>query len=236
MTETALLALALAGAPSVTAEPYLADKVLAAHRHSRLRRRTGLIALTGMLAVTGTAAARSTGHSRYLAVYEPSRSMGATVAVGESLLADRRLTPAYSDVVAIHLTNDGATFDTISRVVGLPGDVIACPAGPDGRCHAWTRNNIALSEPYAQGSDEVVVPPNRVGPGGLYVLGDQRNLSVDSRQAEPSRLTDVLAVAVAVTGKAGHVRAILGTPAHHVPGTGNLDPATQPTSASHPAS
>lgn len=233
MTEATILALVEAGAPSVTAPPYLADKVLAVHRRARFRRRSSALALAGLLVGVGggTVAARSTGQSRFVNVYEPSGTMGTTVATGESLVADRHLVPTYGDVVLIRLTNAGVTFEAIRRVIGLPGDKVACPLDADGRCHAWTRNGLALKEAYVRGDDGSAVQPSSVAPGGIYVLGDQRDNAVDSRQVRPARIKDVVAVGVQVRTEDGRVRPIAGAPTHDGPGSKNVDPAVQPTSA-----
>jgi signal peptidase I len=234
--EPMIRALAQAGAPSVTAEPYLADKVLAARRRSGRRRRVGMAAFAGVLLVGGTVAARTTGHSRYVAVYVPSGSMGATVAIGETLIADRTLTATYGDVVAVHYTADGTDAQSVRRIIGLPGDKVACPAGVDGRCHAWTRNGVPLNEPYVRGTDSAVYPEEVVGPGEAFFLGDQRDNAVDSRMWGTNglpdvRLADIFAVGVEVRAADGQVRSIPGTPAHERPGGRNVDPAEQPTTS-----
>jgi signal peptidase I len=230
MIETLLRDLADSGTSAVTAPPYLAERVLA---RSRRRRRTAIAAVLAASAVGASVAARSGGQSRYVAEYEPSSSMGRTVAVGENLIADRELAPALDDVVV--LTADGTRM--IRRVTGLPGDTVACPAGPDGLCHGWTRNGVLLDEPYADGNTGSVVAPVRVGPGQVYVLGDQRDNAIDSRRyATPARLVDVVAVGVQVKDVHGHARPVAGAPAHQGPDGSNVDPAVQPSSESVPAS
>ena len=231
-TEATVQALARAGEPSVVAPSFLAERVLALSRRRRVRRRTLLVAVVGLGLVGGTVAARSTGHSRFLSVYEPSGSMGSTVAEGEHLIVDRTLEPTYGDVVDMRYSAGGYAGTTIRRVIGLPGDVIACPAGPDARCHAWTRNGAPLDEPFVQGDDTAVVAPVAVGPGELYVLGDARDNAVDSRLWDsPARLDDVIGVGVEVVAANGRARPVAGAPPHERPGQTNIDPPTMPTSA-----
>ncbi len=69
--------------------------------------------------------------------------------------------------------------DLIKRVIGVPGDKVACCDG-DGRV---TVNGVGLDEPYLYPGDRpsdrefsVTVPPNR-----LWVMGDHRSDSADSR-------------------------------------------------------
>ncbi len=69
--------------------------------------------------------------------------------------------------------------DLIKRVIGLPGDRVAC-CDARGRV---TVNGVPLDEPYVfpgnRPSDDpfdVVVPPGR-----LWVMGDHREISEDSR-------------------------------------------------------
>lgn len=94
MIEQTLRQLAAAGAPSITASPFLAERVLALHHRSvRRRRRVGAsLALVGLVA-GGTVAARSEGQSRFYGIYTPSGSMAPTVSQEETLMADRTLTP-----------------------------------------------------------------------------------------------------------------------------------------------
>lgn len=69
--------------------------------------------------------------------------------------------------------------DFTKRVVGLPGDRVAC-CSPTG---ALTVDGEPLAEPYVYPGDrpsevrfDVVVPPGR-----LWVMGDHRSVSADSR-------------------------------------------------------
>lgn len=254
MTEQTLRALAAAGAPSIVAPPFLAERVLALHHRAVRRRRIGAsLALAGLVA-GGAVAARGVGHSRFYNVYTPSGSMAPTVAVGENLVADRTLTPTRDDVVQVRVRNAGDTFTTVRRLIGLPGDVIACPTGADGYCHAWTRNGQPLPEPWVgrerlyapdgssarpgfflDGADRIVpFPAVTVTPGQVFLLGDNRDNALDSRLTDPvlQELAAIDGVGVEVIGTDGRHRAIQGAPRHDTPRSGGtLDPPAGPPPA-----
>ncbi len=77
--------------------------------------------------------------------------------------------------------------DFIKRVIGLPGDTITCKGG------AVYRNNQRLTERYLDpGVRTDGCPVTRVGPGELYVMGDNRANSQDSRSFGPISRSDVV--------------------------------------------
>jgi signal peptidase I len=66
--------------------------------------------------------------------------------------------------------------DFIKRVVGVPGDEITCPEG------RLLRNGKPVNEPYLDpGVTTDGCTPTTVAPGQLYVMGDNRSNSQDSR-------------------------------------------------------
>ena len=112
-------------------------------------------------------------------------SMRPTLETGDRVLAIRidRDDLRRGDVVVVDVggswAQPGSGDDPIvvKRVVGLPGERVAC-CDPDGRV---TIDGRSLDEPYLVGREggaefEVVVPEGR-----LWLLGDDRANSVDSR-------------------------------------------------------
>jgi signal peptidase I len=93
--------------------------------------------------------------------------------------AEKRISLLKESLIFVGLAPDESQQHLVKRVIGLPGDhVICCDA--DGRI---TVNGEALVEPYlypgANPSDlpfDVVVPE-----GSVWVMGDHRNASADSR-------------------------------------------------------
>jgi signal peptidase I len=69
--------------------------------------------------------------------------------------------------------------DFIKRVVGVPGDRLRCAGGK------LYRNGQALPEPYLAPGTTTECSQTRVPPGTLYVMGDNRNNSQDSRVFGP---------------------------------------------------
>lgn len=119
-------------------------------------------------------------------------SMTNTLQNGEKLiLTGVCTTPTYGDVVVIRRTNDSPL---IKRVIGLPGDKIFI----NDETGIVYRNGEALDEPYVRGgftpsmglSTAYVVPED-----GIFVLGDNRRESLDSRMLRDSvKMEDVVGV------------------------------------------
>ncbi len=109
----------------------------------------------------------------------PSASMVPTLQEGDRVLVNRFLfyfqEPERGDVVVFHPPTAPET-DYIKRVVGVEGDVVAVV---DGRLMV---NGEAQDEPYLNtpimNSDFEAVT---VGPDQIFVMGDNRNSSGDSR-------------------------------------------------------
>lgn len=74
--------------------------------------------------------------------------------------------------------------DFIKRVIGLPGDVVEMRRG------TVYVNGVPLEEPYVNQEDlsTADLPPTSVPDGMLFVMGDNRNHSGDSRYQPPAGL------------------------------------------------
>ena len=112
-----------------------------------------------------------------------SGSMRPTLEEGDSVLVNeivyRLHPPRRGDVILFRYPRDKG-WGFVKRVVGVPGDTVAAR---DGRL--WV-NGLPLAEPYvvpASESDAAVLNlgARRIPPGQLFVLGDNRGASLDSR-------------------------------------------------------
>lgn len=128
-------------------------------------------------------------------------SMENTLLPGQYVLVDK-LTPRWSsyergDIVVFHAPEDFRPANDvpfIKRVIGLPGDTVELRAG------AVYVNDVELEEDYVL--DDVVDVGTEPGPEGaaswqvpqgmLFVLGDHRPASEDSRVFGPIQISSVL--------------------------------------------
>jgi signal peptidase I len=156
-------------------------------RRRRVARLPRVVRVSGGVALVATAgiAAGLLVDQYVLAVpMVVSGSMEPTLQVGDRFLVDKvgfRLTGLHrGDIVMVTMGGADAPASTrIKRVIGLPGDTITCRDG-----QVW-RNGSRVDEPYLEaGPDEARTDcaPVTVPAGRLYLLGDHRIVSMDSRQ------------------------------------------------------
>lgn len=177
---------------------------------------SGLVAI---LAVAGVLVARSpfghdlanritSGDDRFYRnvgpTMEPTIMPGDEVGVQTHFAALRR-----GDVVVIAAPpSDRAAGDAlpqIKRVIGLPGEAIASSGNQvliDGR---------PISEPYIRPGQLLgaPIPSQRVPAGDVFVLGDDRSDSQDSREYGPVPISAVIGIVTTITApqsRAGPVR------------------------------
>lgn len=104
----------------------------------------------------------------------------------------------YGDIVVFEREAEGELKQVIKRVVGLPGDIIQIRGG------LLYRNGEAVEEEYV--ADENIdlfkyTENYAVGEGEIFVLGDNRIVSLDSSVYGAVRLSAVVGKAVFVIGE-----------------------------------
>ncbi len=90
--------------------------------------------------------------------------------------------PEYGDIVVFHSdieAMNGDKKDLIKRIIGLPGDVITVKDG------VVFRNQVPLTEDYLMEDYTTgFVEEYRVPQGEMFVMGDNRRVSLDSRSED----------------------------------------------------
>jgi signal peptidase I len=116
----------------------------------------------------------------------PSGSMLPTLQIGDHILVNKfiyQFTPIQrGDVIVFKFPQD-ETRDFIKRVIGLPGETLEI------RGKQVLINGAALTEPYAVYSQKAYplmserdhLGPLVIPPGRLFMMGDNRDHSMDSR-------------------------------------------------------
>ncbi|WP_186377017.1 signal peptidase I [Curtobacterium pusillum] len=140
--------------------------------------------------------------------YIPSASMENTLLIGDRVLVNE-LVPGVvplqrGDVIVFQdpggWLGAGQGDDLIKRVIGLPGDTVSC-CDAEGRLSV---NGHAVDEPYVvlqPGSDRVAQTDFSVAvpKGHLWVMGDNRYDSADSRLHGSVPVSDVVGRAFVTT-------------------------------------
>ena len=133
--------------------------------------------------------------AQYCGIYVVGSSMSPTLtgassadeAGGDYLYADRYAEPDYGDIVVVEKSNGDRI---IKRVIALGGDSVYIERGVVYIMYAGTDEYVALEESYvAEGNNDPEDPINNaevtyVPEGYMYLLGDNRNKSNDSRNPE----------------------------------------------------
>ncbi|GGJ06794.1 hypothetical protein GCM10010885_14890 [Alicyclobacillus cellulosilyticus] len=108
----------------------------------------------------------------------PSGSMYPTIPYPSRILVDHLATelaaPYRGEVVLFHWPDDPSQI-FVKRIIGMPGDVVSIHDG-----HVYI-NGKRLAEPYLHTTTDGTYGPYKVPPGHYFMLGDNRNDSLDSR-------------------------------------------------------
>ncbi len=97
--------------------------------------------------------------------------------------------PRGSIVTFVHPIDRGRVL--VKRVVGLPGEEISI----DDQGSVYI-NGQRLDEPYVVHHDARSLPPTRIPQGSIFVMGDNRPQSGDSRMFGPVPRSNLIGVAV----------------------------------------
>lgn len=124
----------------------------------------------------------------------PSGSMEPTIHIGDRVLVDRigyRFHSIHRGDIVVFKNWQPGQPDLIKRVVGLPGETIAMDA--QGR---FTINGKPLQESYLTTEARRTMPgpllPVKIPSDSLFMMGDNRNNSGDSRFNGPVLIKNVL--------------------------------------------
>jgi signal peptidase I len=116
-------------------------------------------------------------------------SMRPTLLSGEWIVVNRLTykmgSPQRGDVIVFLPPTNAQTDDLIKRVIGLPGETVEIRDGS-----LWVGGSL-LEESYASGA---TYPDNRweLGEDELFVMGDNRPVSLDSRSFGPIKIREVV--------------------------------------------
>ena len=134
----------------------------------------------------------------------PSPSMEPTLVEGDRVLVNRLIyhfrSPERGDVVVFHPPDPPGSDPFIKRVVAVSGDIIAVHDGV-----LWV-NDVAQDEPYIK--EHPILddfPDTTIAPGYVWVMGDNRNNSGDSRVFGQVSEEAIMGEAFAVYWPLGHL-------------------------------
>lgn len=128
----------------------------------------------------------------------PSTSMVPTLEVGDRVLVNKFLfrfqPPARGEIVVFRSPEDPA-MDLIKRVIAVGGETVELRNGVvlvDGRALKEPYVNPAVKDTYTSNA------PTTVPPGYVWVMGDNRTNSRDSRYFGPQPVTSLLGRAFSI--------------------------------------
>ena len=123
--------------------------------------------------------------------YTSGNSMYPTVDNGEVLIINRFIEPKHGDIV--NIWSDILEKDLCKRVIGLEGDTIEIVDG------VVYRNGEELDEPFNEDTS-TNMEEFTVGKDEVFVMGDNRNNSTDSRDLGCMPTKNIKGVCICITG------------------------------------
>ncbi|VAX19459.1 Signal peptidase I [hydrothermal vent metagenome] len=132
----------------------------------------------------------------------PSESMEETLLVGDKMFVEKVSTyfgsPERGDIL-VFKNPYGKGPDFVKRVIGLPGETLLL------KHETVYINGAPLDEPYAvyrpnvfRNHDDGGFGPVKIPEGSLFMMGDNRNNSADSRAWGPLDMTEVIGKAMVI--------------------------------------
>lgn len=144
--------------------------------------------------------------------YVDGASMYDTLQQGDRVLILKLLQRERFDVVVVSDPEGGTD---IKRIVGMPGDVIAMVPGvvlvrgiPAFSGSQLYLNSQLYEEPYATSAAPSSLQPLKVPDNSYFIMGDNRDDSIDSRRYGPVEAERVRGVAVAVVYPLNRMRVL----------------------------
>jgi signal peptidase I len=139
--------------------------------------------------------------------YIPSESMSHTLETNDKVMVDKlshRMTGVHhGDVVVFHRPSNlqnSKVKDLVKRVIGVEGDTVEAIGG-----QVYV-NDVAINEPYlAKQNSTINLPKTTVGAHQLFMMGDNREHSSDSRVFGPISEDSVVGHARLVIARNGHL-------------------------------
>lgn len=134
----------------------------------------------------------------FYGAYSTSRvdgpSMEPTLRTEDRLLVTKGYPdPRRGDIVVFKKVDGGTTSSLVKRVIGIPGDTVRTVGD-----RAWVNEGPEAAHETVIGPDTRVTGPSVIAPGEIFVMGDNRPDSTDSRFIGPIALRSVIGRAVAV--------------------------------------
>jgi signal peptidase I len=121
-------------------------------------------------------------------------SMEPTLLPGDRLFVTRDYdAPSRGDLVLAHVVVEGVDETHIKRVVAVPGDEVVVEGDT-----IWVNGEVAAGDTAIVYFDRPVLEPLVVPAGHVFVAGDNRPVSLDSRQLGTVSLDRVEGRAVAI--------------------------------------
>lgn len=137
----------------------------------------------------------------------PSPSMEPTLVQGDRVLVNRLVyhfrSPKRGDVIVFHPPHEQTAEPFIKRVVAVGGDTVAVHDGV-----LWV-NGKAQDEPFIKEHPIAEdYPEVTIAPGYIWVMGDNRNNSGDSRVFGPVKEDEIIGEAFAVYWPVGRIKGL----------------------------